>query len=562
MALPEEIKENDIEDIQTIELDLQALVDKYVKPIEQFRSAAAPAQLLARSVRRNDFTVTGITQALSDELNRASFDPSEAQESRAHCFYRMIGLPVMDSNGLFYNPGFNPRQTDKELIANARIANGVPTAVTELQTRREFSARNRKAYFKRAGLDASIFAVAMSLIPKTTFQIIDTALGPQDLDPQTYTLTDRKQIQTRYTDLNGNELTKFFESGTHILRPFLVDPTIAETVMPEQRLICQPFLNEAATRIEKNKELLRPVIEFVLRLRLRQSPTDASNIAGQVILSLDNNADITGLSQAELKQLSLALLDENKVDGQQVNRLYTTPFDIVQLNKFVKTIKGLIKKLVDAVEEIFDISRNIPWTPLPGDRGPEFPSDLTFNGLLIDKVKNSELEKRIQSLTIKAQNSERQGNARIATEKFALSMYENVEKNFQADLDEAKDQRNDFVTRGAQALATIEYITGEVSGLGLIDILSIYTALWAIDLNVLISLLDNSAFERLYEFNPDLRNTQVQIRRDGGPAFGGLDALDRFESQVISILSFAESEFEKQLSNPVVGEGGEPPREQ
>lgn len=120
---------------------------------------------------------------------------------------------------------------------------------------------------------------------------------------------------------------------------------------------------------------------------------------------------------------------------------------------------------------------------------------------------------------------------------------------------DAKEQKNEYIRLGSNALRAVEIITGEISGLGLIDILAVYAALWSIDLDVLVSLLDNNAFNRLYE-NKSLRNSNVMSRHNSGPKYSGKDAIVKLENRVINILAFADRLLEQKLASPKLAEGG------
>lgn len=559
MTLPERFTDGDIEDINSVDYDLASLVERFIKPIDRLRSFNAPLTLLGRASRRTATDSAGITKAIAEDLRTSSFNPVEAQESRAHAFYRMIGLPVMASDFSFYNPGFNPTRTEKARTANYSVSNKVSQDITLIQSNREFSARSRRDLFKKQPIDSAILAVVFD-IPKK-FQVIDTNKTFSMQDPQAVSIPKRKTfLNATYTDHEGNELDQtFFVHNSHILRPFLTDPTIVETIMPRSKMVCEPFLKDKnSTKIEDNTFLTRPGIEFVLRKRLTQTPIDPNDIANEIILSLDSEAEISDLTISEKKQLISALLDENKIGGQQVSELFNTNFEIIQINKLIKTIKSLIFQLVKNLYNLDEVRRSIDWTPLPSENGFEDPAGLILSGLLRSKIHSSELERRIGSLTVKAGNAKRQAVLKFPDSDFAISMYERTEQLWDNELNELIEQKNHFIRSGAESLAAIEYITGEVSGLGLVDILAVYTALWAIDLDVLLSLLDTSAFDRLYEFNPELRNANVKQRKNSGPVFSADDAMKRFEAQIISILSFSDKEFNRLLSSPNASEGGEP----
>src|SRR5690606_18206959 len=99
----------------------------------------------------------------NNAANAADIDPSSPQESRTHAFYRMIGLPVINENLQFYNPGFDPTLKADERKRNYDISTKVPEVVRDLQNQREISARTRAAVFRRLSVDACIYAIAIGV---------------------------------------------------------------------------------------------------------------------------------------------------------------------------------------------------------------------------------------------------------------------------------------------------------------------------------------------------------------------------------------------------------------
>lgn len=563
MVLPEKISESSLEDIQSIEIDLNELERKYITPIELVRSLSAPQTLSRRSESRV-FNQDTADRIRSDELNSAHTD-REPQESRCHAFYRMIGLPVMSEDlGSFYNPGFNPSRTKLAVETRSSVSNRVPPIIRRMHQSREFDARSRLAVFKKGTTEASTFAVIMNIL--RPFQVINTSLSLLDQDNQRVPIPERRQkVLDNYLKADESEFEStdnVFDSVSHILRPMTVDPILESSVLSEDKIICEPFLKtQADTNISARVALKRPVIEQILRLRLKESTQ--TDLVNNIIFTLNSSEDVEGLSDADAVRIANALLAENKINGQNVTSINATSLEALRLNTLVKTIKALVDLLVKSVEQIKNVEENISWTPLPDTNGPEFVKDFSLSNLIIKKKQTSILDRRISSLLIKAaesNNLQRIGNRVIGDEDvFALSSFESNTKNFELELNESIEQRREYIRKGSNSLRAIEMITGEVSGLGLIDILAIYTALWAIDLDTLLSLLDNNAFERLIASSNseiNLRNSNVNNRIDNGTSFSVFEALQRFEAQVISILAFADKLIEQKMAVSKVAEGG------
>jgi hypothetical protein len=93
---------------------------------------------------------------------------------------------------------------------------------------------------------------------------------------------------------------------------------------------------------------------------------------------------------------------------------------------------------------------------------------------------------------------------------------------------------------GFENLKNIEMLVGTTSGLGLIDVIAIYLALWTVDIKVLLAMLDRDSFERfLSEDNEKYANlTVVQEQRDSPMQI--LEALTKFQNKLYNILEFSD----------------------
>lgn len=557
MALPETKKESEFDDIQSI--SVKQLSAQYIRPIERLRSMSAPAVLNRQKGKDND-------SVIQRDLDAVQVDNSDAQESRAHAFYRMIGLPVMrDDNVTFFNPGFNPDRTGKATIKQANIGYNISQPIKIMHAFREGSAKARRDVFKKSGVEASVHSLVLPIIKP--FQVIDTNKSFTEQDNQTFNIPRRKLfLQEKYTTADG-ELTVFKDSGSHILRPFTVDPIIEKTVMPADRIICEPFLKDKiSTRLENDTFLNRPLIESVLRLRLKEFE-GRELLEDLITIAVDVDDDVT--DPAAVRNAAIALFGD---DGP-ISSLDVSTAQLFNITKYIKTINRLITLLSRQVEVVNKVRLNINWTPISDELGPEFGTDV--GSLLVLKNNDSNNSETNTVPALERQQSQLFVKNIIGTINidkttkdigtFAGTTLENPEKTFKKELDDITGQINEFIRQGSKALEDIEIITGEISGLGLVDIIAIYTALWAIDLEVLVAMIDDSAFERLYENNKELRAPVVKTRRDTGVTRDGTgliltvkDAIGRFEDQVISILSYADKLFSDSLTTRKNIEAGNP----
>ena len=82
----------------------------------------------------------------------------------------------------------------------------------------------------------------------------------------------------------------------------------------------------------------------------------------------------------------------------------------------------------------------------------------------------------------------------------------------QETLDDMTNKRTSQTDAANDALRKIEIIMGEFSGFGLCDIIATYLALWTIDQQTLVNMLDDGAFNRLYQ-DTTLQSAAVQARQ-------------------------------------------------
>jgi hypothetical protein len=572
--IPRKRTESSIDDIQSADIDIGTLVAKFIRTIDARRSYFAPNILASSRTPTTDRRERA--KATQQELNTGGVS-QEPQESRCHAFYRLLGLPVVASDGSYYNPGYTAAGNQSSKQKHEAVASKVSQVVREMQNLREREARNNRNIFKTASVKSSVYGVALGL-PKSSekkrFSLIDTNKKWYEKDEQKFTNKERQKfIQREYETASGDPITEFFNERRHFIRPMTVDSAIERTVQPSESLICRPFLKEKkhARLDEPDIYLPRPGIEFVLRLRLNQH-SDIDNLT-QAIQALSDervsSLELAKLNEADLRFLAAALTNAESVASVDLETAKktlegATALEIITINSLVHMLKGLVDLLTTSVEQM-------NWTPLPSEKGPEGGTEIA--NFIRTKVNRSRVEQRIARLESKQRNAKRQvalsskKNSDLKYSDFVLSEFQNTEKLFVNEVNKAKESRDELERTGSSALQTIEYIVGEVSGFGLVDILSVYTALWAIDINVLIGMLDNDAFQRLYDYNSDLRTQEVrrrhadgQVRDSKGQISDITTLIGEFEKQVSDILSFVDRLFELRLGNKTQSQGGDLPR--
>lgn len=563
----EAIFEDGVDDTQTIEIDIKALANKFLFPIDALRSnSAVPLVSNQFTLVSNQDEPEAIVTKLFSGLE---VNPNRPMESRASAFFRMIGLPISDQTGSYYNPGFEPNIRNK-LEAREKVNSTLLSdqALARLINDRERWPHERRVIF--SAQDAKARAYTISLRHIKPFLSLADGLGPFDADTQVFQIQSRKEELKDFLDDSGNPLVHDFDKGKHILKPFIPHPQIAATIIPQTSHICVPFLaNKNSTLLSPNDPpLKRPYIEYICRLRLKQQETDPT-LVSEVQRLLTGTKTAAGEVVAQtISDTVSALIDNNTLIGGNNNEIIKiisnfTTLEVSTIANYVKTIKKTVETLVNIIDDLnagldaFDIQ------PVAGSEGPEFPDQNAFvktvggASELEAKIARLKLEQDVELFRNKVESQKLGAIGGDIGSLFAGPSVAVVKKDLSSQIQRLERVRDEVGHKLLEHIADIERITGEISGLGLIDVLAIYTALWAIDLDTLVALLDEDAFNRLYELNPELRNSAVIARKNGG-GINIPDALQNFEKKVFNILSFADKLVVDIKRNPNNTDLGEP----
>jgi hypothetical protein len=88
---------------------------------------------------------------------------------------------------------------------------------------------------------------------------------------------------------------------------------------------------------------------------------------------------------------------------------------------------------------------------------------------------------------------------------------------------------------------------GEFTGIGLSDIIAIYTALWTIDPNVLVNMIDDQAFDRMAS-NPALIAPAVSGRQSAGArTMSATAVITAFEAQIRLMFQVMDRLYEDRI---------------
>lgn len=550
--LPEQILDQGFEDTESIDDDIESHLARFITPIDRVRSIAeAPPGKLQSNQRE---------KGLSD----LKVDPINFMESRVHAFYRFLGLPVVGGSS-FYNPGYDP--SPKNNVARDSINSKVSQKDIDAMELREQHSKLFAQMFSGQGLDATLFALTQRHIKP--FNLLDSNTKTKAVDGRDILIQDLVNNLSELADSLNDAGAAFAQrmgfapnSARHILKPFGVHPSIEFSVMPADNKICVPFLQDLrATKISSNPDVLltRPGIEFIIRARLKDTNPDKLFLMDlQKILTQQKspNPTFTGdINTNTLISAIEALADENDINNADLNELFSSfsSTEALVVKQLIKTLKKLIQMLHDAIIDLDKTNNKITFLPVPKPQGFE------KGGSIRDSQPTTKLERDLVVLTARKLGAERDLQIDRSLGVFATSTFTNLEKTdvYSQKVSELEQEKTDAGNRGLRAIKTIELITGEASGLGLIDILAVYTALWTIKIEELLGLLDNDSFTRLYDFNVSLRSDAV-MQRKNGTVTSVANALDSLEKKIGNILSFADLTYTRTFTSPAEDEGGDP----
>jgi hypothetical protein len=550
--------ESSLDDTQDIDIDLDSLKQRFIDQIDRLRSQ----KIVNLYSRGRKLGKTGLVEPVDVEASMTT----ELQESRAHCLLRIMGMPVVAPNGKFYSPGFNPTANADETIARTDILENLlqEGSVNKIFRKelRESQPRDNLSVFSFANRAASLYSICLE-IPRP-FNIY--ADGDED---QVSSIPERlKFISSNYLESDGSEISDIspFYSVRHMLFPLETDPIICGSVAPEGKLICVPFLEKNDTEIEPGKFLKRPGIELILRLRLKQQLAIESGEFGSA-QSADFNIGDFGIFNLGLVELifdptdaviissAFAVIEEAARSDIAQEQGFPLRIELYTLNDFVKTLKALVRIFREALESIAVVRSQIKWIPLCSEKGPDGGTE--NKGVLRAKKFNYkwELDKRLLRQKLKASVASRHLSIGLDSEgcfaniepnysDFATGEFQSVVKKMDEEVADTEGEIIRLETQASDALRIIELISGEVSGLGLIDIIAIYTALWSVDVPTLLGIIDDSAFDRLKKIKNLQSSDVVQ-----GNRVEVTQAIRNIEERVISILSYVDRLLERERSS-------------
>lgn len=519
----------------------QSVIDLYNKiivPIDAMRSFSAPSKnnsIIIANQNNSDALVKKDFQSLNINLKIPL-------ESRIHCFYRLMGFPaiISESNNKFYDSGFNFENTDNNLQS---LSIDQDQKIFSILEKRENYYQNLQKIFTTQTQISSIYSLL--LLHPRKFNILTSELQNQHLssrEKELKYLQQFKLLQPYLLQLKNSQNLDFVNIS-HFLKPLLVHPRIASTIFPDTNQILSLFSSNLTGTTAKiaNQNLLKSVLEDIILRRLTDSQDNQIFLKNfQKVLSQDQSS--TELSVQELKTSLLLLSNNDKINSSLIQSLLVK-FNSVELEvieQLTQTLLFLTNQLVIKTTKIAFLRNQIDWLPVVNTKGSEFLAT-PIKIILNDSINSLELQiLHLQTLIIQSENSNSFSNNDFY---FSNIFYDlNIRKELDQRMNDLKKQKRLIFEEIAQQASEIEMISGEVSGLGLMDIITIYLSCWSVDLIVLLSLLDSKSLERLQNNFPNLKSkvnsllsTKLNLNQ----------ALSKIENQMINIFSFIDKQIEK-----------------
>jgi hypothetical protein len=533
--------------LNLVDLNLDELYLKFIKGVDEYRSFVNVA------FRRLEFREKNVGK-LRAIIKNSGMVMSEPQESRISVFHRILGLPVVSTltamnNSQFYSPGFDP---DAKEGKKTNVISSMDESLSKLFSVREnyYGGQIKSAFMDNKSLATGILCMQSAMLQKDYKLII--GLTDTDLFKFAYDLPTRDLqniLFTKYTDANGktlSDLGKTLSTGAyHFPKPFVVDGRYDVAPFPAEKQICAPFLDDSKRKYNKDIFLLRPAIELILKERTAagiNANTSSANDQYQVLK--DQVSEWQKAGQAN--DINTSVMSSIFANGSRV------------APKFISCLVSLATELADLQKTLMDSRNKVRgyyYLPKPSVQGPEYGCGFTGIMTYDPNRLSSTLESSIRDADIKA-SLQRMADAITSktaekgkdldptqyvfggqTSSFVNAAGNGIQSRADRDLSNAIAVRKETLTKACRAIQRIEIITGEFSGLGLIDVVAALFALYTVDLSSLCGLIDGDAYARA------MLNSNI-----GDPGRDSINvALQKFDDTLKFIYSLFDKLYQEKL---------------
>ena len=547
-------------DDQNFDIDLVKIYNDYIKEIDNIRSYVS----IVDSKNKINLQAKDINE-IDTNINQIDI---KVQESRINAFYRLIGLPIINDNNQFYNPGYD---IDNNTIENKNeklnIAKNINDKTLATMLNREKYSQEIDKINSISDIISSIFLLSSRNIRKfsncfeknslnfvieskdVSYNIQYNSAGVDKTDYRKYVAEDgTTTVETAKRGLDLSLLNPANTTRYHFIRPLIVDPRVEFSVRPFTNQVCVPFvLNKSKTMLISQDVmtkgpvyLKRPLLEKIYIDRY--SFDSKSSSLGNVFTEAQNYAKNNDIIY----------------NNQFLSNLYkdpTTPPSVLKIfNTYLNIIKNMLNLLNESLNNIDKAENLYCYVPVLNSKGIEFGIS-TRNIVLNDPNKTDKdiaiINRSIKSLIDKITpeitqevNDNDTGNFAFSevaslTNPASSEAFGNIEND---SLTNMLDKRNNICGNAGKALQNIEIILGESGGLGLCDIIAMYLSLYLLENKYFVDLFDQDSLQRLNKSSHDLVIAEAQTRLNGGTP-DPKAAIARLESKIGQIYNLMDQLF-------------------
>lgn len=495
-------------DDQNYNFDMDAIYNDFIKEIDDIRSHA-----VFEEDNAEDF-LKSLDPKQEVVKKHYTVIESSYQESRAHAFFRLIGLPVISADGSSYSPGHDNILFEERKIKIAekiKIALNPIKDFNKLTTARESYVRSMlKVFSNPTSIDAGCMVISSGgtgsdghpnirefKAPfKESSDAFDMVAKSQQYEIKTTTRVGKRLLElSEFQDDAGNP-PKISKNKRHIIKPLIVNGMIDFIVSPCEKRVCIPFVyDKANTKVSEGKFCKRPLVEKLIRDKFATRSEKGSD-EKKVIEYIE--------SFSKIKDVSIIESVSSPVNYDQTDR--------AKFAKSLKMITEMVKKLVEAANVIKKAQETYLWIPQPSEMGPEigcqvadifFPSTQESANLFTEFDKSILLMKAKDMVNSSLSAVAEEGNldGEMSSNKlwsaFSIDDTESMGNASSESLEKMIESRSSLLTSANAGAKIVEIIMGEFSGFGLCDVFAITGAMNILPIEDLLGLIDIDAFERM-----------------------------------------------------------------
>lgn len=495
---------------QNFKIDINQVYNDFIKEIDSNRS------LINISSPSNNSLLNKFTSADANSITSNIKIEDTPQESRFHCFLRLIGFPVVSNDKTFYNPGFDNMNGEEGKEKKIKIANTPLPGFNDISLLRElYTTDIRAVWAKRpVNITASCMALSSGLNTRKFISSL-TNTNPFEFtqNSQSYNINYDSIVGVtkislkKYIDGAGNlpDNNKLPHARSHLIKPFIVDARIDFSCNPSTRIVAVPFVdNKSNLLVDGLNYIKRPLLEKIIRERF----------------AVENSKDQLSTAKANIQDIikNIPIIQDQALITKMTNDINGLS-DAAQFQKYLNIINAMCKLLKDSKDTIQLAQASYYWLPQPSITGPEGGSSVSpvilstaLNVTVQDQsaslVTSNDLDIVIATLnkaasTFTSQVDNLNGTpdlGKFAFDEFNLTFDQDTSQSLgdqvTDNLDELSKNRTKVLEDANDALRTIEIIMGEWSGFGLCDIVAIMASLYLMPKESLVGFLDIDSRKR------------------------------------------------------------------